>query len=467
MKRLSSLVGACFGATFLAACGGGANIGAPAPGDGGLGMPPSAASRASGNERPLTQENVVYTFQGGTDGVAPYAALLVKSNEFYGTTFNGGVGPSGGFGTVYKLSPSSVKSVLYTFQGGNDAANPEAGLIAGKGGVLYGDTAFGGGATKCTGGCGAVFELTPSGSGYSERVIYAFQGGSDGIAPVGNLLLDKSGALYGTTDRGGGTPCAPGSLPPGCGTVFKLTPAGSGYTETIVYRFQGGNDGALVPDGLIRDANGALYGTTQAGGGSGCDAGSGVDGCGTIFKLSPAGSGYTESVLHRFQGAPNDGSRPHGALLAGKNGVFYGVTVSGGPHSACMNNGVAGCGTVFDVKTSGKERVLYSFGVAGDGQLPFDDNGLDTDSNGALYGTTELGGTAKCACGTVFKLAPSGSGYTETVLHSFKGSSRNDGSGPRTSLRADTAGALYGTTPSGGSGVCSSGGCGVVFKVSP
>ena len=153
---------------------------------------------------PLTQEHVVYTFNGGADGVGPYGSLLFKNSEFYGTTFGGGTGNSGyGCGTVFNLSASGTKSTLYEFQCGTDGAEPEAGLTAGKGGVLYGDTLYGGGGTLCSGGCGAVFALTPSGSSYSERVLYAFQGGADGQSPVGNLLIDKSGALYGTTVNGG------------------------------------------------------------------------------------------------------------------------------------------------------------------------------------------------------------------------------------------------------------------------
>jgi uncharacterized repeat protein (TIGR03803 family) len=384
-------LGTCAAAAMLAGCssGGSSPLGSSGP----------SQSAPGGGAPPLAREHVVYTFQGGADGVSPYGALLVQNGDFYGTTAQGGSGPSGVNGTVFEVSASGTKSTLYNFQGGSDASFPEAGLIAGNGGVLYGDTVGGGGGTLCgSGGCGAVYELTPSGSGYTERVIYAFQGGNDGSNPIGNLLMDKSGALYGTTDHGGGstTACTTGSGVTGCGTVFKLTPSGTGYTETILHSFQAGSDGALPADALIADAGGALYGTTQYGGGTtGCTSASGTTGCGTVFKLTPSGSGYTETVLFSFKGGTNDGSRPRSALLAVKsNGVLprimlVGTTVNGGG-SGC--NG-AGCGTVFAVSTSGIERVLHSFSdVSGDGRLPFDENGLHADNNGALYGATELGG---------------------------------------------------------------------------
>jgi uncharacterized repeat protein (TIGR03803 family) len=416
----------------------------------------------------LAPGDVVYTFQGPPDSGSPFAGLLAGTNgEFYGTTFAGGKTESGQAGTVFEVSSSGTESVLYYFTGGTDGAGPQAGLIAGKGGVLYGDTDYGGGGySNCTYGCGTVFELTPSGSGYSERVIYAFQGGSDGANPLASLLIDKSGALYGTTVSGGRTTaCVLTDGTAGCGTAFKLTPSGSSYTETVLHSFQGGNDGAVPTATLIADASGALYGTTNDGGGAGaCTSASGTTGCGTAFKLTPAGSSYTERVLYSFKGGTNDGSRPWSALLAVKSLksplMLVGTTEQGGG-SGC---GGPGCGTVFAVSTSGSERVLHSFGVVpGDGRLPYNMNGLYTDTSGALYGTTYLGDTARAGCGTAFKLTPSGSGYTESVLYSFKGARRSDGCRPFGSLTADAAGTLYGTTSSGGTRK----NYGIVFKVSP
>lgn len=411
----------------------------------------------------LTQESVIDTFQGGTDGENPYAGLLFKNGEFFGTTVGGGKGASGGYGTVFQLSPSGTKTILYAFEGDLNGSRPQAGLAGGKDGVLYGDAVYSGNNFKCNeSGCGTVFALTPSGSGYSESLIYVFQGGSDGANPLASLLTDKSGALYGTTFHGGGAP----ACTPGCGTAFKLTPSASGYTETLLHTFTGGSDGAYPATALIADGKGALYGTTLYGGTGNCSSGSFGPGCGTVFKLTPSGGSYAETILYTFRGGPTDGANPRAALLAGKNGALVGTTEAGGSK--------AGHGTVFELTRSGSgytERVLYRFKGGKDGADPDDAPGLYADANGALYSTTALGGGARACtggCGTVFKLTPSGSGYTETVLHRFKGGS--DGATPYGSVTADATGALYGTTWVGGSGTCSlpSGvGCGTVFKVSP
>ncbi|MGA8533354.1 MAG: choice-of-anchor tandem repeat GloVer-containing protein [Candidatus Tumulicola sp.] len=452
MKHLSNLIGACLSTALLTACGGNGGV-----------SPSSMSGMTAPVIRPATnmrgaQESVIYTFQGGSDGGSPYAGLLVGANgDLYGATWDSTV--KADYGTVFQLTPSGVKTVLYTFQGGTDAANPQGGVIAGTKGVLLGDTVYGGGATTCTGGCGTVYELTPNGSGYSERVLYAFQGGNDGAGPVGTLLA-KNGTLYGTTvDGGGSLNCTGPSGFTGCGTAFKLTPSGSGYTETVIYTFQGGNDGAGPRGGLITKNN-ALYGTTQFGGkGTAC-----TGGCGTVFRLTPSGSTYKERVLYSFNGGTSDGDAPRSALVAGKNGTLIGTTTRGG-----LGGGPGG-GAVFELTPSGSkytEHVLYFFLTNGskDGAVPFDENGLYADASGDLFGTTIAGGTAACGCGTLFKLTPSGSGYIENILHSFSGSNGND---PRAAPVADKNGTLYGTTFSGAKKVkgCTSG-CGVVYEASP
>jgi uncharacterized repeat protein (TIGR03803 family) len=353
------------------------------------------ATPVAGASKPLTSsEQAIYAFQGGMDGSVSYSNLVAGTNgEFYGTTNAGGSGPSGGDGTVFEVSGSGTESVIYSFQGGSDGIAGDAGLIAGQGGALYGVTEYGGAGPLCNFGCGTVFELVPSSSGYSERVLYAFQGDSDGAAPIGNLLMDKTGALYGTTDLGGGASACVGSpsLTVGCGTVFKLTPSESGYTESVLYSFQGGNDGALPADTLIADASGNLYGTTQFGGGTtNCAASpSGTPGCGVVFKVTPQGH---ETILYRFQGAPNDGGNPRSALVVGKNGGFFGVTKTGGESTRC---GANGCGAAFQLTHVGShytERMIHSFGVAAAaGISPWDQNGLIADAKGNLYGTTLLG----------------------------------------------------------------------------
>jgi uncharacterized repeat protein (TIGR03803 family) len=459
MKRLGSLVAACVSSALLSACSGSANMGAPTAG-GGMGSSPSGLAHALTNTRPpTTQGKVVYAFQGGTDGANPWATLLAgKGGTFFGTTYLGGEGTSGQKGTAFMLSAAGAETIIHTFQGGADGANPFAGLIAGKRGVLYGDSLYGGDAAQCSIGCGTVFELDPNGSGFGERVLYAFLGGTDGAIPEGNLLMDKSGALYGTTGQGGtgGSPCIGG-----CGTVFKLTPSGSGYTESVLYSFQGGSDGLGPQASLIGDSAGALYGTTSGGGG----AAACPRGCGTVFKLTPSGSTYSESVLYRFQGGVSDGKFPRCALLA-KKGTLYGVTPEGGPKG--RGNGF---GTVFELTPSRSgyaERVLYYFKGGGDGAFPTDEGGLYADKAGALYGTTEEGGGAtgcKGGCGTVFKLTPSASSYSESVAYPFQGG--QDGADPNGSVIADKFGTLYGTTNLGGGATACKHGCGTVFKLMP
>ena len=425
-----------------------------------FGAPLSAAPGVTA----LTKESAIHIFQGSPDGGGPFAGLVAgKNEEFYGTTFAGGNTPSGGLGTVFEISSAGKEKVLYSFQGGNDGLAPQAGLIVNSIGNLYGDTAYGGGSATCTDGCGAVFEVSKKGAGYKERVLYAFQGGKDGQSPIGTLLADKSGSLYGTTNNGGiGTKCTPGSGSTGCGTVYKLTRSGSSYTEKVLYAFTGGKDGAFPKTALIADDKGQLYGTTYMGGtGQAC-----TGGCGVVFKLSPKGTRYTETVLHDFQGGTNDGDYPRAALLGVAGGDLIGATTRG------AGSGPGG-GTVYELVRAGThytERLLYVFTDAyTQGAVPDDEDGLYMDAAGHLYGTTIAGGSAGSGCGsgpcgTVFMLTPSKSGsYSGTVLHSFQGG--NDGAVPRASLAADPKGTLYSTTESGGTGP--SGGYGLVFKVAP
>jgi uncharacterized repeat protein (TIGR03803 family) len=437
----------CAALWVLAGCGGGSSP-----------VAPSVPFNSPGGAPLASHYQILHTFQGGADGVTPFAGLLFENGQLYGTTTLGGSGPSGGDGTVFKMSMSGTKTTLYNFQYGTDGAVPEAGLTAGSDGAFYGDTTLGGGATECSEGCGTVYELVPSSSGYTEKVIYAFQGGEDGAVPVGNLLFDPSGALYGTTVLGGGSEaCENASKITGCGTVFKLTPSGSGYTESILYSFQAGNDGMGPRGTLIEDTSGALYGTTEYGGGaSACSSPSGNAGCGTVFKLTPSGSTYTESVLYRFQGG-SDGLFPRSALLARSKGTLVGATERGGASNA---------GTIYELSPSGSgysENILFAFNGP-DGAVPADVNGLYADSHGNLYGTT-VGGGKHYSAGAVFKLTPSGSGYTETVLYKFKATRKHDGFFPQASLTADSSGTLYGTTSEGG--LRKNGGYGIVFKISP
>lgn len=377
---------------------------------------------AAGGASAAPSFTLLYSF-AGSGGSYPGAGLIRDSSgNLYGTTEFGGA--SGG-GTVFKLTPSGSGAMLHSFKGGGDGFDPVGGLIADSAGNLYGTTSSGGAF-----GHGTVFKLSPAGS---ETVLYSFTGGKDGGDPLAELIADASGNLYGTAQTGGTS---------GYGVVFKLTPTG---TETVVYSFKGGADGAYPTAGLYADASGNLYGTTAQGGGKGCFGA----GCGVVFKVAPGG---TEIVLHAFTGG-SDGVLPLARLLADGGGNLYGTTYFGGG-TGC---GGHGCGTVYKVTPGGLTTILHTFGGKSDGILPL--AGLIADVGGNLYGTTEYGGGAGCSgggCGVVFKLAPDGS---ETVLYRFSGGTA--GIDPAAGLIADSAGNLYGTTAYGGTA-----GYGMAFELS-
>jgi uncharacterized repeat protein (TIGR03803 family) len=245
--------------------------------------------------------------------------------------------------------------------------------------MLYGTTVAGGG-EGCDSGCGTVYTISTSGQ---ERLLYRFQGGSDGEYPVG--LIDLNGTFYGTTSAGGGSGCGGAYSHPGCGTIFSLTASG---VEKVLHRFQGGADGVL-PQADLLDVDGKLYGTTAYGGASGN---------GTVYSVTPSG---TERLLYSFAGG-SDGAQPRSPLID-VTGTLYGTTYEGGG-TGC---GGPGCGTVYSISTTGHEKVLYSFAGGYDGRNP---EAALLDVKGRLYGTTDFGGVsqgsgAKC-CGTVFVVSP-------------------------------------------------------------
>ena len=386
-------------------------------------------------------ENALYNFIGGGDPKLPYAGLVFdKAGNLYGTTELGG---NNTHGTVFELTPNAngswTESVLYSFTGGSDGGKPYASLVFDPAGNLYGTTGFGG-STNCNLGCGTVFKLTPGSSGWTESVLYTFTGGSDGRQPSARILLDAAGNLYGTTSFGGnvGSVCSSG-----CGTVFKLTRGSSGWTESVLYAFQGGADGASPYASLAFDATGNLYGTASAGGASGN---------GAIFKLTPGSSAWTETVLHTFNGG-SDGKYPYGDLILDAAGNLYGTAYQGGG---------AGYGVVFELLPGSKgglrESVLHAF-YNKPAANPV--SGLVMDTAGNLYGTTMLGAQTACTggCGTLFKLTPaSGGKWTFSVIHSF--GQGTDGYHPTGDLILDAAGNLYGTTQEGGAQ-----GSGMVFQI--
>jgi uncharacterized repeat protein (TIGR03803 family) len=380
------------------------------------------------------KETVLYSFTGSPDGASPWAGLIRdKAGNFYGTTHDGG---DPGQGTVFELTANGKESVLYSFGGYPDAARPEAVLVRNATGDLFGTTTYYGGAFLW----GAVFKVTKA---RKETVLYSFTGGTDGGYPIGGLVQDKAGNLYGTTvDGGKGTGCYYG-----CGTVFKVDTADE---ETVLYNFTGGRDGASPGAGLVPDAEGNLYGTTYQGGSSTCNNGSG-SGCGTVFKVTKAGK---EAVLYSFTGG-TDGAYPYAGLIRDANCNLFGSTSQGGDLNCAPPYG---CGTVFKLSKSGKKTVLHAFTGGVDGGGP---SSLVRDAKGNLYGASG-GGTY--SHGMVFKLDTTGK---ETVLYSFTGGT--DGGGPVGPLVRDAAGNLYGTTSVGGAAGCGvyGNGCGVVFKLNP
>ncbi len=354
---------------------------------------------------------VLYSFTGSPDGAKPYTSVIALTKRqapsgprVIGTTLTGG--DSNNDGIVYGLTPGTkgawTESVLYAFKGATtgDGSEP-TGIIERMLDPLDAivTTVYGG-----TYGAGAVVGLTPSSSGpWTESVLYSFGPSPDGQSPYGPVVADTKGNLYGTTSIGGSK---------GFGVVYRMQPKGSSYTENVLYSFEGGNDGANPHAGLIIDKKGALYGTTVGGGGSGD--------FGTVFKLTPSGSGYTETVLHAFQGPPNDGVNPFGGLTAvgplplAAGGKVVGMTSSGG------NKGYGAVYELTPTGSTFKESVLWNFGsVSGDGKYP--QGGVCVDKKGVIAGTTTAGGSGSSSgLGTFFYLTPSGSTYKESV-YSFTG----------------------------------------------
>jgi len=405
--------------------------------------------RASGSEQ------VIYTFAGGNDGSGPNALIADKAGNLFGTTFDGG--GSSGAGTVFELSPQKgggwTETILYSFSndqlqngigpkaglvmdsfgdlfgttwlggpngGGevfelfpptqpgepwsfniiydfsapNDGYSPEAPLTIDAAGNLYGTTSVGG-TGQCIGGCGTVFMLTPPnrmlGGGWGETILFNFAGSATlGGGTLAGVILDVNGAVYGTTSSGSG-----GKF----GTVFKLTPpaqSGKRWTHTVLYAFKGKNDGLAPASGIVFDASGNLYGTTQYGGSSTSCFG---QSCGTVFELTPAPSGqWTHNILYTFAGG-NDGGNPASNVLFNTKGNLYGTTLAGGG-SGCSGTG---CGTVFRLRPLGgtwKESVLHAFTDGSDGAGP---GGLALGKGSQLYGVAGAGANN---AGLVFTASP-------------------------------------------------------------
>lgn len=366
-------------------------------------------------------KTILHTFDG-TDGSGPQAGVLSELNGvLYGVTTEGGsTACTGGCGVVYKLFPNGqggyAEQVIYAFQGGSDGFDPISPLVMYKG-SLYGTTAQGGNdacpAPPNLVGCGTAFQLSPVAGGWTKRTLYAFSGGpNDGAGPRGGLTVNSDG-VYGTTD-GGGNSALWCDANGGCGTVFLLTPTASGpYTELVLYKFRGGADGFAPRSALFIRKDSKLIGLTTLGGiGTGptaSDIGNGV-----VYSLTPQRPEYMERTLYSFMGLANgnsDGWDPidENGMSEDASGDLYGTTFHGG--DACD------CGTVFELTPSGSgynESVLYRFpstGPYGPRAAPLIYPGiLHPGFSPQLFGTTLIGGvtskTCQTACGGVYKVTP-------------------------------------------------------------
>ena len=379
--------------------------------------------------------SVIHSFTGEPDGYLPYAGVTLHGGNLFGTTSAGGFGN----GNVYELMRSGsnwVEVPLSSLAGGGNTAY--GGVTFGPDGKLYGTTAFGGNKAA-----GVVFTLTPWASicpslncSWRQNLIYQFQDRPDGANPwYGNLIFDQQGNIYGTTQLGG---------PNFAGTVFELIPSGNGYTEQVLYnfpnfneggpragvimdakgnlfgtgsgfinfagkvfklsympgtgwvetdlhKFTGGNDGGDAEGGLVMDGQGNLYGATAYGGSAGG---------GTIYELSPSGDTYTFKVIYSFSGPGNQNSGPIGSLSMDAAGNLYGTTVREGANDF---------GSVFKLTNTQNGWVytdLHDFSLDGMGANPFSSVTIDTD--GTLYGTTISGGNGSCGggCGVVWQIKP-------------------------------------------------------------
>ncbi len=417
----------------------------------------------TGNQWKLTD---IYDFRA-TDTASPLSNLIQDAaGNVYGTADLAGTYD---IGAVYELTPDGKggwkESVIYSFASGFDntvnGVHP-SGLTFDAQGNLYGTEAFSGPAEY-----GSVFELSPlPGGGWQEKDLVDFAGTVD--HPFGGVIFDRAGNLYGTANQGGSM---------GLGAIFELTPGSDGqWTEKVIYNFVGyPSDGASPAAGLIIDEAGNLYGTTQKGGASkNCAGGGGQPvGCGTVFELSPvAGGGWKNQILYSFLGSTIDGAAPVASLIFDASGNLYGTTEQGGIKGGCnQESGLPTCGIVFELSPNGAswtETILYECTNSnGDGAVPV--AAVTFDAAGNLYGTTSSGGLY--GDGTVFKLAPAGGGWSESIVYSFGGNAY-DGKYPEAGLLLDSSGNLYGTTVSGGQTQSGNrgwgdGGYGTVFKITP
>jgi uncharacterized repeat protein (TIGR03803 family) len=403
---------------------------------------------------------ILYSFTGSNDGGNPSARLLQGSDGyFYGTAQNGGTNNAG---TVFKISAHGVLTNLYSFTGGNDGANPQAGLVQGGDGYFYG-TSYDGGANSA----GTVFKISTNGT---LTNLYFFTGGNDGENPQAGLVQGSDGYFYGTTQNGGTN---------SDGTVFKITPDG---ILTTLYAFGSitngegwPQDGANPYAGLVKGSDGNFYGTTEYHGTNDYNNG-------TVFEIDTNGALtnlYSFGAVTNADGSLLNGANPYAGLVQASNGSFYGTTAGGG-NSVYLGSGgglipCRGCflsyGTVFKISTN-EAFTLYAFGTVTnadgfplDGANPY--AGLVQGSDGSFYGTTAGGGpngpfsyatwgngrrTPVAGYGTVFRISTNGALTTLYAFGSITNASGDplDGANPYAGLVQGSDGSFYGTTYDGG-----------------
>lgn len=326
--------------------------------------------------------------------------------------------------------------VIYSFAGGNDGEYTDTDLVIDGAGNLYGTSVQGGQYTS-----GTVFRLSPSAAGWIHTVLYSFTGGPDGGEPYKGVTLDSHGNLYGTAGVGGKYvgPC----VDTGCGVVFKLSQTNGNWKLTVIHSFTGGKDGYGPGAGVTIDAHGNVYGMTPTGG---------AHGFGIVYQLTPGAHGWTERIIHAFTGGVDGLGGSAGRPLLDAAGNLYGIATGGGAHSA---------GCIFELTPTAtgawKSTTLYSFPGEPDAASPY--GSFVADAKGNLYGTAYYGGAN--GHGAIYRLSRATTGWTETWLYSFQGGA--DGGAPISTLAADAAGNLYGTTSQGGAS-CN---CGTIFQVTP
>lgn len=416
--------------------------------------PPVAAQLGVRSAPEAVSYHLIHAFTGGKTGSIPLAAVLDRNGVLFGTTALGGNDKGNCVnyfcGTAYTVKTSGAGfATIYQFLSGTDGATPYTKLEADSQGALYGSSAGGPYPPN-----GMVYALHGTAGGkWQHDVIHSLAGGTDGDTPSALTIDQQSGNAFATSAGLSGNDC--------CGTIFEVNVAGSGYK--IWHHFIGGKDGSHPEGPLVEDAaTGTYYGATSEGGNTTTICSTG---CGTIFKLAPAGGGkYRFQTLYRFEGSA-DGAYPYGALalVPGKAGpTILGAAVQGGIMQCSEQGTTIGCGVVFSIDPAAHATTLYAFkgGSVKDGQNP--SNGV-TLAGRTLYGTTTTGGSA--GYGTIFRLAATGGQFA--ILHSFQRG--NDGALPIGELSA-VNGTLFGVTEQGGgSKNCTAGGspvgCGTIFSI--